>query len=89
MQGVDLLAQQVQPAAQPRVALRPLGVVLEVPMVTLGKERHAVYMGPLHCAGKRSRIERGPDIRDGWAGVKVEMDLTRRQGDCFGHWISP
>ena len=76
MQRLDLLFQQPRPALQSRMPLRPLGFVIEMPVMALGEDGDAVDVGPFHRPRELARVEVDADVADPRAGVEIEVDLT-------------
>jgi len=80
VQRVDLGAEQVEAGTQPRVALGAVRVVVQVPVVALGEDRHAVDVSFLVCPGELLGVEVLADVGDRGSGVKVEVDGAERKG---------
>src|ERR1700683_2078422 len=80
VEGLALLAQQIASAGKAGMALGAGGVVVEMPVMALGKQRDAVDICPLHGAGEFSRIEVPADIGDCGPGVEIKVDLAKPKG---------
>ncbi len=79
MTGVDLFAQEVAPHQVWMHQLgKPFRIVIEPTVVTTGKTGDRIDMRLLQGAGKGFRVKARTDLRNGFAGVKVEMDLAKR-----------
>jgi hypothetical protein len=80
VQRLDLALQQIQVGPQARMPLGPVGIVVEVAVMALGEDRHAVDVSAGHGVPEGLRIEFRADIRDLRSGMEIEVDLTGGQG---------
>jgi hypothetical protein len=74
VQGLDLLGEQVEVGGEAGVAFRSLGRVVEVAVVALGEDGHAVHMGLAERPGERLRVEVPADVGYVGRGMEVQVD---------------
>jgi len=83
MQGVDLGGEQVKALFEVGVACRVFGVVIEVAVVTFGKDGHAVDVGVEHGPDESVSIKLAGDGSNVRTGVEVQVNLAK--GQIVGH----
>jgi hypothetical protein len=74
VESLDLLAKQVKARLEVRMPFGAVCLVVEMPVMALGKDCHAVDVGCGQRVGELLRIKLGPDVRDGRTGVEVKVD---------------
>ena len=57
MQRLHLLGEQIKSLLQSWMPRWVLGVVIKMPVMALGKQRHAIHVRCLKCLGEFSRIK--------------------------------
>src|SRR2546423_12455852 len=80
MQRLNLKLQQVEILLQSRMPLRPIGVVVQMPVMALGEDGDAVHMSAFERAGEFTGVEIAAHIADPRAGVKIEVNLAEAHG---------
>lgn len=75
VQGLNLFAQQIAPADR-RVADAGARRIVAHAVVALGKDSHAVDIGPLHGAGEFGCIKLGSDVWNVGRRMKIQMHLS-------------
>ncbi len=79
VQGLDLFGEQVEIGGEAGVAFRPVGAVVEMAVVALGEDGHAVDVGFLEGPGEGHRVEVPPHVGDVGAGVEVQVHGAARE----------
>ena len=73
VQGLDLIAEQVEPGSRSGWH-RDGPWIVKVAVMAFRKEGDAVNVGRGEGLGEQLRVEVGPDVGDSGAGMKVEVD---------------
>ena len=84
MQRFNLPGKQIKPLLQSRMPCRIFRVVIEMSVMTLGKNGDAVDVRRLHRAGKFLRVKISTDVADKRRRVKIQVDLPRAKFRVFG-----